>query len=191
MSQAQPALFLDRDGVVIQWVDYISDPKLVVLKPGLLQILRRARQQNWKLVIVTNQSGIGRGKFSLQDYESVQARISELLKKEHLHLDAVYMSPYFAEGTNEHSQLGKELRKPKPGMFFAAAKDMNIDLTKSIMIGDSATDLEAAFAAGVPHRFFLHYPQTPMEQQRQQAELAKLDKAWSVKVVQSFDEIKI
>ena len=136
---SQPAVFLDRDGTLMEDVGYISDPALVRLYPGVLEALRRLKAAGFRLVIVTNQSGIGRGHFTVEQYESVHARLVELLGPGLL--DAAYFCA-------EHPDAATERRKPGAGMLREAAAEHGLDLAQSWMIGDREGDLLAGRAAG-------------------------------------------
>jgi D-glycero-D-manno-heptose 1,7-bisphosphate phosphatase len=186
---SRKALFLDRDGVIVNWVDYLSNPSEVELKQGIVELINQARDLGYVVIEVTNQSGIGRGRFSFTDYESVQAKIAEELSSEGAKIDKIYMSPYFEPGTNEHSKIGKELRKPAPGMFHAAAKEFGIDLTQSVMVGDSATDVEAAENAGLSDIYFLMGQESEETLNRSKKEFEKLLKRDHIKVINSLSKV--
>ena len=117
-----PALFLDRDGTIIDLIDYLSDPRQVVLIPGMVSLLHDFRVAGKAIVMVTNQSGVGRGYFGWKEFAAVQNRIYELLAEENLWIDAVYACshPPSSAGGPENS----EFRKPAPGMLFQASAEM-------------------------------------------------------------------
>lgn len=148
MNKMQRAVFLDRDGVIINQVEYLKDPNDVELIPGVVEALRLIHGHGDLAVVVSNQSGIARGRFSLIELERIQREITTLLAAEGEKLDGFYFCP--------HDPLAEKCscRKPLPGMLLKAAVDLNIDLSKSIMIGDRPSDLEAGFAAGC-HRCFM------------------------------------
>ena len=141
----RPALFLDRDGTLIEERNYLADPDGVVLIEGACSVLRRARAAEMHIVIVTNQSGIGRGLFSWQDYYSVENRLLILLHENGASVDALLACG--AAPTDNTS--GSDWRKPNPGMLIAAGKALHIDLARSVVIGDKASDLAAGRAAGL------------------------------------------
>mgnify|MGYP001332609970 CR=1 FL=1 len=140
-----PALFLDRDGTIIADPGYISDPEEVRLLPGAVAAMRRFRDAGFALVLVTNQSGIGRGYYGWADYDAVDARLDGLLAEEGLTLDA--------EVACGHAGKAAEAcgwRKPAPGMIRAAAGVLGLDLAGSVLAGDKLSDIAAAAAAGIP-----------------------------------------
>ena len=153
--QPAPALFLDRDGVVNEEVHYlyrIADLRFV---EGIFSLCRTAQSLGYRLVIVTNQAGIGRGMFTTEDFEILMDHIRAEFRERGIHLDAVYHCPYHPEhGIGEFRRESPD-RKPSPGMLLRAASDFNLDLPNSIMIGDRCSDIEAANAAGLRQAFFI------------------------------------
>jgi D-glycero-D-manno-heptose 1,7-bisphosphate phosphatase len=142
------ACFLDRDGVVIEEENYISDPARVRLCAGVVPALKKLRAADWLLVVVSNQAGIARGLFGPKALEAVQTRIDKLLKAEGVIIDAWYNCPHHPKGSVQEFAVDCECRKPKPGMLLQAAKEHGIDLKKSVIIGDKISDVEAGFNAG-------------------------------------------
>jgi histidinol-phosphate phosphatase family protein len=146
----RPAVFLDRDGTLIHDRRYISRPEDVELIAGAAGALRALRDAGFAIVVVTNQSGIGRGYFELADYERVQRRMTELLGAEGATVDAAYLCPH-APGD------ACECRKPGTLLFRRAAAELGLDPARSWAIGDRWRDLEPAIELGgrgvlVPHR---------------------------------------
>ena len=141
-STKTPAIFLDRDGVIIFEKHYLQDPEQVELYPGVVKKLESLRQLKVPIVIVTNQSGIGQGFFGWAEYNLVHQRMLDLLGVEQP-ITAVYANAYHPAETEA------SWRKPNPGMFLQAAADMNICLESSVMVGDKWVDLEAATRAGI------------------------------------------
>jgi len=135
----RPALFLDRDGTLMEEVDHCRDPALVKAYPGASKELSRAKALGWATIIVTNQSGIGRGYFTKEEFRAVQ---SELLRQLGDVIDASYMAP-------DHPDSPSPRRKPAPGMILEATAEHGIDLSRSWMIGDKAIDIECGRNAGV------------------------------------------
>ena len=145
---AGKAVFLDRDNTVIEDPGYISDPKVVKLLPGVELALKSLSQCGYKLVVVTNQSGIARGLLTEQTLEMIHSELRRQLSDRGAHLDGIYYCPFHPEGTIEQYTRESDLRKPQPGMLLLAAKELDIDLSQSWMVGDSARDIEAGQRAG-------------------------------------------
>lgn len=146
--KAKPAVFLDRDGTLNEEVDYLSDPERLVLIPGAATAVARLNAKGIPVVVVTNQSGIGRGKYGWQDFAAVMGRMRSLLALESAWLDAVYVSPYHALGQGKYAVADHPDRKPNPGMLLKAAEEHGLDLSASWMVGDKAIDLDAGRRAG-------------------------------------------
>jgi D-glycero-D-manno-heptose 1,7-bisphosphate phosphatase len=145
---AGKAVFLDRDNTVMEDPGYVSDPKVVKLLPGVELALKSLSQCGYKLVVVTNQSGIARGLLTEQTLDKIHAELRRQLSQRGAHLDAIYYCPFHPEGTIEEYARESDLRKPQPGMLQLAAKELDIDLSQSWMVGDSARDIEAGQRAG-------------------------------------------
>lgn len=145
-AECRPALFLDRDGTLIDYHPYLNDADKVRLVPGVVPMLMRFRKAGFRIVIVTNQSGVARGHCSPAQYAAVQARVAALLGADLL--DAAYACPCYAGGKGEFAH-DHGWRKPRPGMMLAASRDLNIDLAASVMVGDSLSDVQAGAAAGI------------------------------------------
>jgi len=140
--KGKPALFLDRDGVVIEDKHYLYDPQLVELCSGAKEIIEAAKSKGHAVVLITNQSGISRGLFSWDDYHRVTVKMLDFLGKK-AKPTAIYANAY---GPNQSQQ---SWRKPNPGMLLEAARDIGIDLNKSTIIGDRLSDLKAGANAGL------------------------------------------
>lgn len=143
---SRPALFLDRDGVVIEDMDYISKADDVRLIDGVRQTIDQFRAAGHAIVIVTNQSGVARGYFERSDYLAVEARIKALLNDSGP--DAVYACPFHVNGKPPFD-VNHPWRKPGDGMLRTAAERLSIDLSKSVMVGDRLSDIEAGLSAGL------------------------------------------
>ncbi|MCK6485790.1 MAG: HAD family hydrolase [Phycisphaerae bacterium] len=146
----QRAVFLDRDGTIIEDMHYSGDPARVRLLPGAAGALCRLRAAGYRLIVVTNQSGIARGLLSVAQLAEVHRRMERLLAAEGATLDAIYYCPYLAgvEAVVEEYRRDSDLRKPGPGMLIQAAREWNIDLQRSWMVGDAPRDVQAGRAAG-------------------------------------------
>jgi len=136
------AVFLDRDGTIIKQLPYLSDPEQVELLPNAVPGVKLLRAKGFKIIVLTNQSGIGRGYFSLATLKKVNNRFYELLGKSGVPLDKLYFCPHKPES---HCNC----RKPKPGMLEQARKDFDINLKESYIIGDKPEDIELGKFTGV------------------------------------------
>ena len=139
MPELQATAFLDRDGTLIEERNYLSDPDQAVLLPGVAEGLKALMDQGFRLVVVSNQSGIGRGYFSEADAHVVNARVDEMLHAEGVDIAAWYICPHAPEQPCD-------CRKPSPGMVDQACAAFAVDLPASIMIGDKDIDLQLATA---------------------------------------------
>lgn len=135
------AVFLDRDGTIAYDVPYCSSPETFQLVSGVGEVLSLFRRYGLMLVIVTNQSGIGRGYFTERDLGRIHDKMSWDLGQQGISLDGIFYCPH-------HPDEGCECRKPSPGLLLKASCDLEIDLSKSFMIGDQISDIQAAKAAG-------------------------------------------
>jgi D-glycero-D-manno-heptose 1,7-bisphosphate phosphatase len=138
-----PAIFLDRDGVLIEnKADYIRDWSHVILLPEALRALSLSEIKNYRVVIVTNQSAVGRGLISLKTAEEINDRLIRTIREQGGQVDGLFMCPHKPDDDCS-------CRKPKPGLLLRAARELSLDLLRSWMIGDAWSDLQAGEAAGV------------------------------------------
>ena len=135
-----PAVFVDRDGTIMEDCVYCSDPKNVKIFPGVREALRRLKSNGFKLIIITNQSGIGRGLFTVEQYRAVEAELLRQLGDGLI--EATYFCPDVPGQNSTH-------RKPAPGMIVDATREHQIDVSRSFLIGDAEIDVECAHNAGV------------------------------------------
>lgn len=145
---ANKAVFLDRDNTVMEDPGYVADPSAVKLLPGVELAMKSMAQAGYKIVIVTNQSGVARGLLTEEALEKIHAELRRQLAQHDARYDALYYCPYHPEGTVEDYAEESDLRKPRPGMLLKAAKELDIDLSQSWMVGDSGGDIEAGQRAG-------------------------------------------
>ena len=138
-TRPTPAVFLDRDGTLMEEAYYCSHPDQVRIIPGVPEALHELKKAGYRLVVITNQSGIGRNYYTLADYEAVQARFLQLLGEDLI--DATYFCP-------EAPEMASPRRKPATGMVVEAQRDLQIDLTRSWFIGDKAVDVQCGHNAG-------------------------------------------
>jgi len=148
-ARNRAALFLDRDGVVVADTRYLGRPQDLRMMEGAASAVARCNALNIPVVLVTNQSGIARGYYDWDGFRAVQAALSAELAAAGAHLDAVLACAYHAEGKGPLHNVNHPWRKPNPGMIFAARNYMDIDLSRSWIIGDSVSDIAAGAAAGL------------------------------------------
>jgi D-glycero-D-manno-heptose 1,7-bisphosphate phosphatase len=136
-------VFLDRDGTVVVESHYLKDPERAVLVPGAGEALRALREAGFALILITNQSGIGRGLYTEAEFRAVQSRIEALLALDGVHVDDVYHCPHHPEYTGPC-----ECRKPGTLLFERAASEHGLDPARSWYVGDRLKDLEPALRLG-------------------------------------------
>jgi D-glycero-D-manno-heptose 1,7-bisphosphate phosphatase len=139
-NELSPAVFLDRDGTIMRDVNYCADPAAVEIFPGVTAALRKLRDAGFKIVVITNQSGIGRGYFTEQEYRAVEAEVARQVGTELIH--ATYFCADLPDSNSKR-------RKPAAGMIEEAQRDHALDLPRSFMIGDKWIDVECGRNAGV------------------------------------------
>lgn len=149
-----PALFLDRDGVINIDNGYISEIRDFIFVDGIFEMCRYFKGLNYKIIVVTNQSGIGRGYFSQNKFNVLNKWMSERFIQEGCGLDLILAA---TADPNDPNVPEAEFfrRKPNPGMIFEAAALLKLDLAKSMLIGDSLRDIEAGNAAGIPNLYLI------------------------------------
>jgi D-glycero-D-manno-heptose 1,7-bisphosphate phosphatase len=161
---SQKAVFLDRDDTIIEDSGYINNPEQVKLAAGAAGALVDLRKMGYKVVIVSNQSGIARGIVTEQAIAQIHERLKQLLAEENAYLDRIYYCPYHPDGAVQKFRKDSDWRKPKPGMLLAAAKEMNIDLVGSWMIGNDYKDVAAGKAAGCRAILIKSHTNMPVKQ---------------------------
>lgn len=145
---ARPAVFIDRDGTLNVEVGYLHRAEDVVLVPGAAEALARLNGLGIPVVVVTNQSGIGKGRYGWDEFNAVMARIAELLAEHGARMDGIYAAPHHERGQGDYAHPDHPDRKPNPGMLVRAAEEHRLDLSRSWMIGDKELDLDAGRNAG-------------------------------------------
>ncbi|HEU5295709.1 MAG TPA: D-glycero-beta-D-manno-heptose 1,7-bisphosphate 7-phosphatase [Burkholderiaceae bacterium] len=143
------AVFLDRDGVINVDRGYTHRVDDFQFVAGSAEAMRQLQSAGWRLVVVTNQSGIARGLYSSDDYERFTAHLRTQLQTCGVHLDAVLHCPHLPNATVAAYRLACDCRKPAPGMLLRAARELSLDLAASAIVGDRLSDVEAGRAAGV------------------------------------------
>lgn len=172
MNALPSAVFLDRDGTIIKDVSYLSRPEQVELLDGAAEAIARINAALVPAVIVTNQSGIGRGYFSVADYERTEQRLDALLAERGARIDATYFCPHAPEE-------GCRCRKPGTLLFERAAEDLGIDLQHALFIGDRLRDIEPAISFGAKG-VLVPIPTTPRDEIARAQESARVADSLSV-----------
>lgn len=142
------ALFLDRDGVINIDKGYVHKIADCEFMPGIFDLCRLARAKGYLLIVITNQSGIARGYYAEKDFQTLMDWMREEFSRQNCPLDAVYHCPFHEKGIGEYRRASPD-RKPEPGMILKAAAQYGLDLSRSMLIGDKQSDIEAGERAGV------------------------------------------
>jgi len=146
--QKKPALFLDRDGVVNIEKNYLHKKEDFEFIEGIFDLCQYYMKKNYYIIVVTNQSGIARGYYSEMDFTNLTSWMIDTFDAKGVSIDHVYHCPHHPDISGEC-----ECRKPKAGMLFEAAKDFNVDLENSVLVGDSERDVQAAHIAGLKETY--------------------------------------
>ena len=152
LRNQQKAIFLDRDGTLNKYVGFLTDIDKFELLPGVTTAIRRINEAGYLAIVVTNQPVVARGEVSVANLQRIHNKLETLLGGEGAYVDAIYYCPHHPdkgfEGERIEYKIDCQCRKPKPGMLFEAARDFNIDLSNSWMVGDGKNDILAGKAAG-------------------------------------------
>ena len=179
-----PAVFLDKDGTLIEDVPYNVDPDLIRLSRGAGAGAAQLAEAGYAIVVVSNQSGIARGLFRENDLPAVERRLRELLADWHVPLAGFFFCPHHPEGEVASYRLVCDCRKPRPGLLCQAADELGLDLARSWMVGDILDDVEAGHRAGC--RTVLldvgHETQWQWSEKRRPDFLAA-DMAWAARII--------
>lgn len=173
-SFERPILFLDRDNVIVHDVPYNKDPDQVQLLKGSVDVIRRAHDLGWWVAMVSNQSGLGRGKIRFDEYGLVHRRMQQLLAEQGQWLDESEWAAFIADGASTEGRGMPALRKPRPGMFWEVQRKLKGSLIRSVMVGDSATDLLAAHQVGIEKLYLLKSNHWEKQVEQLQASMPEL-----------------
>lgn len=144
----QRGIFLDRDGTINEEVEYLNNVDQLKLIDGATGAIRLLNNAGYKVVVITNQSGIAKGYLTEDQLAIIHAEFKKMLEKENAYIDAIYYCPHHPEAEVDAYRMDCDCRKPKPGMLTQAAKDLDLDLKSSFIVGDKISDLGAGDAAG-------------------------------------------
>ncbi len=149
------AAFLDRDGVINVDHAYVSRKEDFEFIDGVLEAARQLHEAGYALVVVTNQSGIGRGYYTEEDFEALNIFMCRMFEEAGAPIAGIYFCPHHPQKALGAYKVDCTCRKPRPGMILRAAQEMALDLSQSILFGDKESDMQAAKAAGIPRRILL------------------------------------
>jgi len=144
----KPAVFLDRDGTINEQMGYINHIGRFHLLKGSADAIHQLNVAGIPVVVVTNQSGLARGYFPESLLDAVHKKMTDLLAQKKAHIDGIYICPHHPEAKEEKFRLDCDCRKPKTGLFTRAAREMDLDLSRSYVVGDRWSDLKAAALCG-------------------------------------------
>ncbi len=136
----EKALFLDRDGIINQDCAYPYKPEQIIFTDGIFDLCKKAASKGYLLIVVTNQAGVAKGYFSEEDVVSLHQWMKTQFEERGIYIQAFYFCPFHPKALVEKYRKESDCRKPAPGMILQAAADYNIDITKSIMVGDKESD---------------------------------------------------
>lgn len=185
----RPALFLDRDGVVVEEVNYLHRIEDLRLTEGVAEMIHAARSLGAAVIVVTNQSGLARGLFDWAAYHAIEAEIARRLDALGCSLDATIACPFHPDFTPGYGAEHALWRKPGPGMIELAATRFGLDLPRSLLVGDNASDIEAARTAQLPgaiHVLLGHGPRYAQAASKLRTETFKVHSAADLDVVRAL-----
>jgi len=152
----RPALFLDRDGVINIDYAYVHKKEDFMFIDGIFDLCRKAQQSGYLIIIITNQAGIGRGYYSEEDFHTLNNWMINEFANSNVTINATYFCPYHPEkGIGQYKQESA-CRKPNPGMILKATDEFDIDLRRSVLIGDKDSDIQAGLNAGIGKNFLFN-----------------------------------
>lgn len=159
------AVFLDRDGVIneivvhaeLGTIDSPSKASEFVLKKGIAELIRKIRNAGYKIIVVTNQPGLAKKKYTVKIFNEIDRKMKELLQAEKAEIDAIYYCLHHPEAKDKKYKKICDCRKPEPGLLLSAKKDFSIDMKKSYIIGDSWSDIAAGKKAGCKTILFSNF----------------------------------
>ncbi|WP_142803579.1 D-glycero-beta-D-manno-heptose 1,7-bisphosphate 7-phosphatase [Tepidiphilus sp. J10] len=154
----KPAVFLDRDGVLNEDRGYVHRWEDFSFLPGAIEALRQLQQKGYLLVVITNQSAVARGLCTEADVLALHERMRAFLRERGIELAGIYHCPHHPQGSVSDYAIACACRKPEPGMILRAAQEHGIDLSRSLLVGDKLSDLEAGRAAGIPSLYLVVPP---------------------------------
>jgi D-glycero-D-manno-heptose 1,7-bisphosphate phosphatase len=176
------ALFLDRDGVINEEVNYAHKPSQISFVPGIFSLVQTANNHGMPVIVVTNQAGIAKGYYTEQQFLELMRWMQSVFLLQGCRLDDVYFCPHHPESITPHYRKDCDCRKPKPGMLLCAANEHGIDLTNSCLVGDKWSDIEAGYKSGLRKLFLLNGTQAGPE--------SSVGARFDVKLVKSLNQVE-
>lgn len=152
---SRKALFLDRDGVINIEKNYVHRIGDFEFMEGIFELLSFAQSKNYLLIVITNQAGIARGYYSEDDFRLLNNWMVEQFKEKGINIDRVYYCPFHPTHGTGNYKKDSNFRKPAPGMILQASEELEIDLSRSVLVGDKESDIEAGIKAGIPKNILL------------------------------------
>jgi D-glycero-D-manno-heptose 1,7-bisphosphate phosphatase len=144
----RPALFLDRDGVIVDEAEYLADPAELRLLPGSAEAIAEVNRQDVPVIVVTNQSGVARGYFPESRVAEIHQQLDRLLAGQGAYITRYYYCPHHPTEGQSSYRVDCQCRKPRSGMLLQAARELSLELQESYLVGDKLSDLEAGASAG-------------------------------------------
>ena len=148
----KPCLFLDRDGVINKDTGYVFKQKNFIWRKNIFEFIKKYNDKNYYVIIITNQSGIGRGYYTEKDLFKLHVWMCQKIRSKGGNIDSIYFAPYFKNSKFLKYRKGKKMRKPDTGMIDKSKKDFEIDIKKSILIGDNVIDKNTAINSGIKYK---------------------------------------
>ena len=148
MTNDNAAVFIDRDGTINEDIGYVSSPEDLIIYPWAAEAIRLVNESGMKAIVITNQSGIARGLYTEETLHNIHGRLRDELARDGAQLDGIYYCPHHPRIGDDRYRQFCECRKPHPGMLLQAAREHNVDLSRSFVIGDKSSDMNLATNAG-------------------------------------------
>ena len=148
MTNDNAAVFIDRDGTINEDIGYVSKPQDLIVYPWAAEAIRLVNESGMKAIVITNQSGIARGLYTEETLQDIHGRLRDELARDGAQLDGIYYCPHHPGIGDDRYRQFCECRKPHPGMLLQAAREHNVDLSRSFVIGDKSSDMKLATNAG-------------------------------------------
>ncbi len=149
MNKKNKCVFLDRDGVLIKDIGYLKNPEDIIIMPNSIESLKILKKNGFLLIVVTNQAGIAKGFFNIDDLAAVNNRLLKIYEDDGMIIDDLYFCPHHENGTVEPYNIKCSCRKPDTGMVLKGVERFNIDIGKSYMVGDKDSDILLAINSGL------------------------------------------